>query len=255
MGARILVINNNAELEAVLRNNLDVENVQIVPIDVEADVDSELERVSPDLILFNEPVAEYLGIGRRLRVRCDTKTTPILLLSSDKSDPLISGSSRARGVWEADDHFIKPFSVPELIARIHALLLRTRPNCLAGVLNIGDIELDRDTMCVRRAARPIKLLLNEYRLLELLMGQVGRVFTRQQLIGGLGRHGAHIDDRTVDVYIGRLRAALNRRGDRDPLRTVRGAGYAFDDRYTATPVLLRTRRFRLGGSEKKCRRR
>ena len=96
---------------------------------------------------------------------------------------------------------------------------------------LGDVDLDRETHRVRRAGREIRLGLTEYRLLEFLMLKPGRVFSRSQLLDGIWGRDSEIDERTVDVHIGRLRQALRRAGRRDPIRTVRGAGYAFDETY------------------------
>ena len=143
MGARILVINGDPELEAVLRSHLAAENVQSRTVSDRSEMDSELEGVAPDLIVLNAPVdSSGLEWCRRLRARDDTKAIGILLLTGDTSETL---QGLAAG---ADDHLINPFSASELVARIHALLRRARPSALAATLKIGSIELDRETMRV-----------------------------------------------------------------------------------------------------------
>ena len=102
---------------------------------------------------------------------------------------------------------------------------------MASLLQIGDIELDRDKHRVARAGRDVHLGPTEFRLLEYLMQSAGRVFSREQLLDGVWGRDVYIDERTVDVHVGRLRRALNRDGARDPIRTVRGGGYAFDERF------------------------
>ena len=131
----------------------------------------------------------------------------------------------------ADDYIVKPFSVPELLARVKALLRRARPERLANVLSYGDIELDREKRRVARSGRPIDLGPTEYRLLEFFLEHPGRVFSREQLLDGVWGRDIYIDERTVDVHIGRLRKQLNPGQAEDPIRTVRGAGYALDDRF------------------------
>ena len=121
--------------------------------------------------------------------------------------------------------------MPELIARVRALLRRARPERVAEMLSLGDIDLDREKKRVSRAGRDIVLGPTEYRLLEFLMERPGRVFTREQLLDGVWGNEVYIDERTVDVHVGRLRKALNRGRAVDPIRTVRGAGYALDDRF------------------------
>ncbi len=131
----------------------------------------------------------------------------------------------------ADDYIVKPFSVPELMARVHALLRRSCPERIPDQLNVGDLNLDREARRVWRGERKIHLSPTLFRLLELLMEKPGRVFSRAQLLDGARGRYAEIDDRTVDVHIGRLRKALSKGRDRDPIRTVRSIGYAFDETF------------------------
>ncbi len=131
----------------------------------------------------------------------------------------------------ADDYVVKPFSVPELIARVQALLRRAKPEHVAKALKAGEIEIDRDKKRVYRAGRDIDLGPTEFRLLEFLMMTPGRVFSREQLLDGIWGRDVYIDERTVDVHVGRLRKALSRGREADPIRTVRGAGYAFNERF------------------------
>jgi two-component system phosphate regulon response regulator PhoB len=141
-------------------------------------------------------------------------------------------TERVRGLATgADDYVVKPFSVPELLARIRALLRRARPERVAAVLAIGDLELDREKRRVSRGQTPVDLGPTEFRLLEFLMERPGRVFSREQLLNGVWGSDVYIDERTVDVHVGRLRKALNRGNDDDPIRTARGTGYALDDRF------------------------
>jgi two-component system phosphate regulon response regulator PhoB len=141
-------------------------------------------------------------------------------------------SERVRGLATgADDYIVKPFSVPELLARVRALLRRASPERVAVVLTIGDLELDREKKRVSRSSLPVDLGPTEFRLLEFLMERPGRVFSREQLLNGVWGSDVYIDERTVDVHVGRLRKALNRGHETDPIRTVRGAGYSLDDRF------------------------
>ena len=126
-----------------------------------------------------------------------------------------------------------------------------RPQRVADVLSFGEIEVDREKKRVSRAGRAVDLGPTEYRLLEFLMERPGRVFSREQLLDGVWGSDIYIDERTVDVHVGRLRKALNRGHDSDPIRTVRGAGYALDDQFaqdaralSADPVQRNGRRSR-----------
>ena len=120
--------------------------------------------------------------------------------------------------------------MPELLARVRALLRRAKPTHVATLLVAGDIELDRETHRVRRAGKELHLGLTEFRLLEFLMQSPGRVFTREHCSTAWG-NDVYIDERTVDVHVGRLRKAINRPRRPDPIRTVRGAGYSFDETF------------------------
>ncbi len=154
-------------------------------------------------------------------------TAPILMLTARDTV-----EDRVRGLeGGADDYLPKPFDFKELLARVRALLRRAKPQALSAVLQAGDIELDRDTRRVHRAGRELHLGSTEFRLLEFLMRTPGRVFNREQLLDGVWGHGVYVDERTVDVHVGRLRKALNRGRGEDPIRTVRGAGYALDDQF------------------------
>lgn len=115
--------------------------------------------------------------------------------------------------------------------RIQALLRRAKPGHVAGLLSAGDLELDRTTRRVRRAGSELHLGPTEFRLLEFLMQAPGRVYSRAQLLDAVWGRDVYIDERTVDVHVGRLRKAITPANAKDPLRTVRGAGYAFDETF------------------------
>jgi two-component system phosphate regulon response regulator PhoB len=162
-----------------------------------------------------------------VRARPATSRLPIIMLTARGEE-----GERVRGLATgADDYIVKPFSLPEFIARIGALLRRASPERIAAVLNAGDIELDREKRRVSRAGREIPLGPTEFRLLEFLMQSPGRVFSREQLLDGVWGREVYIDERTVDVHVGRLRKALNRGRESDPIRTVRGSGYSLDERF------------------------
>ncbi len=190
MSARILVVEDEEALTTLLRYNLDAEGYDVETVGRGDDADTRLKERVPDLIVLDWMLPGLSGIElcRRLRARPETKQLPIIMLTARGEE-----SERVRGLATgADDYIVKPFSVPELLARVKGLLRRASPERLATVLAFGDIELDREK---RRVA------------------------------------DIYIDERTVDVHIGRLRKLLNPGREQDPIRTVRGAGYALDDRF------------------------
>jgi len=215
----------------LLRYNLEAEGFRVVTA---ATGDEAVERVRdgvPDLILLDWMLPGLSGIElcRRWRSREETARTPIIMITARGEE-----EERVRGLATgADDYVVKPFSIPELLARINALLRRSSPQLVTSVLKAGDLELDRTSHRVRRGGREVHLGPTEYRLLEYLMRHPGRVYSREQLLDGVWGNDVYVDERTVDVHVGRLRKAINRHRDADPIRTVRGAGYAFDERFAA----------------------
>ena len=229
MSARILIVEDEEPLSLLLRYNLEADGYEVDTVARGDEADTRLRESTPDLVVLDWMLPGLSGIElcRRLRARPETKALPIIMLTARGEE-----SERIRGLSTgADDYIVKPFSVPELIARVRALLRRASPERVADVLAFGDIELDREKKRVSRAGREVALGPTEYRLLEFLMERPGRVFSREQLLDGVWGRDIYIDERTVDVHVGRLRRALNRGRASDPIRTVRGAGYSFDERF------------------------
>jgi two-component system phosphate regulon response regulator PhoB len=229
MGANILIVEDEEPLTTLLRYNLEAEGYEVDTVGRGDDADTRLKETAPDLVVLDWMLPGLSGIElcRRLRARPQTKSLPIIMLTARGEE-----SERVRGLATgADDYIVKPFSVPELLARIRALLRRASPERVANLLAIGDLELDREKKRVSRSGRAVDLGPTEFRLLEYLMERPGRVFSREQLLDGVWGSEVYIDERTVDVHVGRLRKALNRGQDDDPIRTVRGTGYSLDDRF------------------------
>lgn len=233
MSATILIVEDEADLAMMMRYNLEAEGFRVLSA-LSGDEAAEIMRETlPDLILLDWMLPGLSGIElcRRWRAREDTARIPIIMITARGEE-----EERVRGLATgADDYMVKPFSVPELLARINALLRRSSPQLVTTVLKAGDLELDRTSHRVRRSGREVHLGPTEYRLLEYLMRHPGRVYSREQLLDGVWGNDVYVDERTVDVHVGRLRKAINRRASEpDPIRTVRGAGYAFDERFAAT---------------------
>ena len=229
MKARILIVEDEEALTQLLRYNLETQGYDVETIARGDEADTRLKESIPDLVILDWMLPGLSGIElcRRLRARPETRQLPIIMLTARGEE-----SERVRGLATgADDYIVKPFSVPELIARVAALLRRSSPERVADLLSFGEIEIDREKKRVSRSGRAIDLGPTEYRLLEFLMERPGRVFSREQLLDGVWGSDIYIDERTVDVHVGRLRKALNRGHGNDPIRPVRGAGYALDDRF------------------------
>ena len=226
---RILIVEDEADLSLLLGYNLEAEGYVVENVERGDEAELRLAENTPDLVILDWmlPGLSGLEICRRLRARESTRTLPVIMLTARGEE-----AERVRGLSVgADDYVVKPFSVPELMARVRALLRRSRPERIAERLYAGDLDLDRETRRVRRGARDIHLGPTEFRLLEYLLEKPGRVFSRAQLLDGVWGQAAEIDERTVDVHVGRLRKALSRGRERDPIRTVRGTGYAFDETF------------------------
>jgi two-component system, OmpR family, phosphate regulon response regulator PhoB len=180
----------------------------------------------PDVILLDWMIENLPGIEvcRQLRRLKETAQVPIIMLTArGHEDDKIRGLSTG-----ADDYMTKPFSPRELLARVDALLRRSRPVISGSKLQNGDLELDPLSFRVRRNGRNIHLGPTEFRLLAHFMERPKRVHSRFQLLDAVWGMDSHVDIRTVDVHIRRLRKSINSTGEMDPIRTVRTAGYAFD---------------------------
>jgi len=181
---------------------------------------------TPDFIICDWMMPKLSGVEvcRRLRRNDKTRATPIIMLTArgDETDK-ITGLD-----FGADDYMVKPFSMPELLARVRALLRRTAPTLLEDVIRHGNLEIDLKAVRVKRGEDELHLGPTEFRLLEHFMRSPGQVFSREQLLDKVWGHDIYVEARTVDVHIGRLRKVLKQSGGKDPIRTVRSAGYAFE---------------------------
>ena len=229
MNPRILIVEDEEALSLLLRYNLETAGYEVETVARGDDADVRFRERVPDLVILDWMLPGLSGIElcRRLRSRPESRQVPIIMLTARGEE-----TERVRGLATgADDYVVKPFSVPELLARVSALLRRASPERVADVLAFGDVAIDREKKRVTRAGRAVDLGPTEFRLLEFFMERPGRVFSREQLLDGVWGSDIYIDERTVDVHVGRLRKALNRGSEADPIRTVRGSGYALDDRY------------------------
>lgn len=224
LAPRIMVVEDEEPLCVLLDYNLKTEGYQVEVINRGDEAEFRLQESVPDLLVLDWMVPGVTGIEllRRLRMRPETERLPIIMLTARGEE-----SDRVRGLATgADDYLVKPFSAPEFLARVRALLRRARPELLSSVLTVKDLVLDREQHRVYRKGRPLHIGPTEYRLLEFLMRAPGRVFSREQLLDNIWGHAVYVDERTVDVHVGRLRKSINAGRHPDLIRTVRGAGYA-----------------------------
>lgn len=220
----VLLVEDEPAQRAVLSYNLEAEGFAVQTADNGEDAMLLIAESAPDLILLDWMMPHVSGIEvcRRLRARPETRGIPIIMLSARSEE-----MDKVRGLETgADDYVIKPYSVAELMARLRAHLRRTRSAAATDMLEWQDIRLDSETHKVWRGDALLKLGPTEFRLLTTFLEKPGRVFSRETLLDRVWGRDIYVDSRTVDVHIGRLRKALMQGGGDDPLRTVRGAGYA-----------------------------
>jgi two-component system phosphate regulon response regulator PhoB len=222
----ILVVEDEDALATLLQYNLEKEGYVVRLAGDGEDAMMLVDEALPDLIVLDWMLPKISGIEvcRRLRQGTETRNVPIIMLTARGEE-----SDRIRGLdTGADDYVVKPISMTELAARIRAVLRRLRPGLAEDRVRRGDIVIDRVAHRVKRGGAEIHLGPTEFRLLDYLMQNPGRVFSREQLLDAVWGSDVYVEARTVDVHIGRLRKALNATESDDPIRTVRSAGYSLE---------------------------
>ncbi|MEN0041375.1 MAG: phosphate regulon transcriptional regulator PhoB [Pseudomonadota bacterium] len=223
---KILVVEDEPAQQELLVYNLEKAGFRVVATaDGEEGVTAAQDE-NPSLIVLDWMLPGLSGIEacRQLRRDPDTREIPIIMLTARGEE---GDKVRALDIG-ADDYIVKPYSVAELLARVRAHIRRANPAEVGEILEHGDIRLDPTRMKVERAGSAIKLGPTEFRLLTVFLSRPGRVWTRESLLERVWEHDLDIDQRTVDVHVGRLRRALKANGMSDPIRTIRSAGYSLD---------------------------
>ncbi|WP_371514422.1 phosphate regulon transcriptional regulator PhoB [Novosphingobium sp. TH158] len=227
MQASVLIVEDDAALSELLVWHFANEGCKVrQTADGEEALDLVREEL-PDLIVLDWMIENVPGIEvcRQLRKAKESAQVPVIMLTARGQE-----EDRIRGLKTgADDYVTKPFSPRELLARAEALLRRSRPALTGAVLVHDDLELDPVAHRVRRGGESLHLGPTEFRLLRHFMERPGRVHSRAQLLDAVWGQDAEIDERTVDVHIRRLRLAITKDGQSDPIRTIRSAGYALGD--------------------------
>ena len=226
MNTRVLVVEDDENISELIRYNLESNGYVVEQeFDGEDAMFAATENI-PDIILLDWMLPSISGIEicRRLRRHANTKNIPIIMLTARTEE-----ADRVRGLdTGADDYLTKPFSPKELIARIKAVMRRIRPALAAEELVFEDIKMDNASHKVTRGDKHIRLGPTEYKLLRHFLQNIGRVYSREQLLDRVWGQDTEVELRTVDVHIRRLRKSLDVDGLADYIRTVRAAGYSMD---------------------------
>ncbi len=226
MNPLVLIVEDEPPLAELIRYNMEKEGFRSLCVGDGEEAMLLVEEEEPDLLVLDWMLPGLSGIEvcRRLRERKSTKSLPIIMLTARGEE-----ADRIRGLDSgADDYIVKPFSPNELVARAKAVLRRSNPGLTEDKLSYEDISMDLSEHKVLRDETPIHLGPTEYRLLRVLMERPGRVFSREQLLDKVWGRDIHVEVRTVDVHIRRLRKALSINAKPDFIRTVRAAGYSLD---------------------------
>ena len=227
MNPLILIVEDEPAQVEILRYNLEKKGFLISVATTGEEALTIAEEEEPGLVILDWMLPDISGIEicRRLKAQQHTKLTPVIMLTARGEE-----EDRVRGLENgADDYMVKPYSPNEMIARVKAVLRRSHAEIAAEVLEYSDIRMDLACHRVSRNDQAIHLGPTEFRLLRVLMQRPGRVFSREQLLDRAWGRDVYVESRTVDVHIRRLRKALNIKGLKDIIRTVRGAGYAIDE--------------------------
>ena len=222
----VLVVEDEAALVTMLRYNLEKQGFRVEEAADGQEAMTRIAETQPDLVLLDWmlPTMSGLEVCRQIRRRSATRDLPVIMVTARTED-----QDAVRGLnTGADDYITKPFSMEALLARIRALLRRSSTVPSKGQLAFHDIAMDLTAHRVQRNSRPIHLGPTEYRLLEFFMLHPRRVFSREELLDAVWGPDIHVEPRTVDVHIRRLRKSINTTGELDIVRTVRAAGYALD---------------------------
>ena len=222
---KVLIVEDENSLLELLKFNFTKDGFKV---DTAMDGETALEKIlnkAPDLLVLDWMLPKLSGIElcRRIRKNKEIKNLPIIMLTARGEE-----DDRLRGLETgADDYITKPFSVNELMARVKAVLRRIRPMFAEEVLSYKGIVVDLVSHSVNRDNETLHLGPTEFNLLVFFMENIGRVFSREQLLNHVWKDEAFVEPRTVDVHIRRLRKAINNDVKEDYIRTVRSAGYSF----------------------------
>ena len=225
MKHKIMLVEDEEALALLLKYNLEKEGYEVIWEARGGKAVSEVKKNMPSVIILDWMLPELSGVEicKMIRSKPDIKTIPIIMLTAKgEEEDKIKGLSAG-----ADDYVTKPFSIPELMARVKTQLRRAPEPLDEKELVFEDIVMDLTAKKVYRGENYIHLGPTEFRLLRMLMETPGKVFSREYLLKNVWGDNIYVESRTVDVHIRRLRKSLNEYGPED-IRTVRATGYAID---------------------------
>jgi two-component system, OmpR family, phosphate regulon response regulator PhoB len=225
-GPLVLVVEDEAAIATMLRYNLEKQGYRVAEASDGQEALTRIQEQQPDIVLLDWmlPLMSGIEVCRQIRRKPSTRDLPVIMVTARTED-----QDAVRGLnTGADDYITKPFTIESLLARMRALLRRSNAVPDKGHLVFHDIEMDLSSHRVTRNSRRIHLGPTEFRLLEFFMQHPRRVFSREELLDAVWGHDIHVEPRTVDVHIRRLRKSMNNDGELDLVRTVRAAGYALD---------------------------
>ena len=223
---KILVVEDEEAIAALLRYNLEAEGYAVTMMGNGDAALEEAKAAPPHALMldWNLPGQSGLQICKAARKNRNLRQTPILMVTARDGEADILQALEAG----ADDYIAKPFSVLQLLARLKAVLRRAYPDQTGSGLAVGRLTYDPAAVLAYYDTRKLKLSPTEFRLLGRLMAKVGIVQSREMLLDRVWGDHSEADVRTVDVHIRRLRKQLTKKGEPDPIRTVRGEGYIID---------------------------
>jgi two-component system phosphate regulon response regulator PhoB len=227
-GRRILVVEDESAIRDLLKFALDRVGMTVNMAENVAAARLALADALPDVILLDWMMPGTSGIdyARELKSQATTRDIPIIMLTARAEE-----DDKVRGLnLGCDDYIAKPFSMPELLARIQAVLRRTQPGGLDERIHIAGLEMDTASQRVMVKGEAVHLGPTEYRLLHFFMSHPERVYTREQVLDRVWGQNVYVEERTVDVHIRRLRKALAPFGCDELVQTVRGSGYRFSEK-------------------------
>ena len=226
MSANIYIVEDEEPIIILIKYNLEKEGYKVSYSDNGNDGIKGIKNSLPDLVLLDWMLPDFSGVEicKNLKKDSKFKNIPIIMLTAkgeeeDKIKGLNSG---------ADDYITKPFSFPELLARVKALLRRSKPSVVADIVEFEDLKIDRMTRRVYRKKKEIHLGPKEYDLLNFFIKNPKRVYSREQILENVWSENINVENRTIDVHIRRLRQNINIIGVKELIRTVRSAGYSLN---------------------------